>query len=165
MNDWIESSRESIKQARKFAELGEITLGWYVLRDTEATKRSGNSDLAWSGHKHGVAKGELMWLIGDLERFLYQQPATNYLAMRKRLRMVPDMNSEFAPIAQRIVNAQNSFVANVQNIANCTKADAEKVLAVYRKAKVLKNDFVNGRIDVKHGAFLDVATIRNAIAS
>lgn len=75
------------------------------------------------------------------------------------------MKSEFAPIAQRIVNAQNNFVANIQNIANCTEAEAEKVLAVYRKAKVLKNDFVNGRIDVKHGAFLDAKTIRNAIAS
>lgn len=73
--------------------------------------------------------------------------------------------SAFRPIAQRIVNAENSFIENIQNIAGCTHAEAVKVLAVYRKAKVLKNDFVGGSINVKHGAYLDVSTIRKAINS
>jgi hypothetical protein len=76
-----------------------------------------------------------------------------------------EKKSEFAPIAQRIVNAEAAFIANIQEISGCTQTEAEKVLLVYRKAKVVKNDFVNGAINVKHGAFLDVSTIRNAIAA
>lgn len=75
------------------------------------------------------------------------------------------MNTEFRPIAQRMVNAENNFLANVQAISGCTHAEAVKVLAVYRKVKVLKHDYVSGVISVKHGGFWNVSTIRNAIAS
>ena len=69
-SDWLAASRESIKQAKKFADAHEVALGWFVLRDTEAVKCSGMSDLAWSGHKEGVTLGELRWFIAELERFL-----------------------------------------------------------------------------------------------
>lgn len=102
-----------------------------------------------------------------------REATTNALARKieigidylKRLGLLLGMKIEFKPIAERIVNAENAFIANIQNLSGCSKVEAEKVFQVYRKAKILKNDFINGVINVKHGAFLDVSTIRNAIAS
>jgi hypothetical protein len=70
VESWLAASRESINRAKKFADAHEVALGWFVLRDTEAVKRSGMSDLAWSGHREGVTLGELRWFAGELERFL-----------------------------------------------------------------------------------------------
>lgn len=67
------------------------------------------------------------------------------------------------PLAQKMVNAENNFIANVISISGCTKIEAEKVLATYRKFKVVKMDAVNGVLSVKHGAFWDVDVIQNAI--
>lgn len=67
--------------------------------------------------------------------------------------------------AMRIVNAENSFVDGLMTAAGITRADAEKVLALYRKIKAVKMDAVGGRITVKHGAFWDAAVIRRAVAA
>jgi len=69
-SDWLADARTAIETARTFADQHEVRIGWFVLRDLEATKRAGLSDLAWSGHEHGVTLGELRWFIGELERFL-----------------------------------------------------------------------------------------------
>lgn len=69
-SDWLADARTAIETARKFADQHETRLGWFVLRDLEATELAGLSDLAWSGHEHGVTLGELRWFIGELERFL-----------------------------------------------------------------------------------------------
>jgi hypothetical protein len=73
------------------------------------------------------------------------------------------MENAFKDIAQRTVNAENSFVESVMNCGACTKAEAEKVMAYYLKHKIAKMDAVIGRISVKHGAYLDADVIRNAI--
>lgn len=73
------------------------------------------------------------------------------------------MKTGFKHMAQRTINAESRFVVTVQEISGCTKAEAEKVLSVYRKAKVVKMDPINGVINVTHGAFMDVRTIQNAI--
>jgi hypothetical protein len=73
------------------------------------------------------------------------------------------MATEFSTVAQRMVNAENGFVDYVMNLHNITKDDAEKVLRVYRKLKVVKMDAVIGRLNVVHGAYLDKGAIQNAI--
>lgn len=70
----------------------------------------------------------------------------------------------FQPITQRIVNAEVAFVDYVMNLHNVTKEEAEKVLSVFRKLKVVKMDVAMGRLNVVHGAYLDKGAIRNAIA-
>lgn len=67
-------------------------------------------------------------------------------------------------VAQRIVNAENAFIATIKNIVGCTDESAAKVLAVYRKYKIVKLDPIGGVINVKHGMYLDVDVILNAIA-
>lgn len=72
--------------------------------------------------------------------------------------------SEFAPIAQRIVNAENAFAETIQNILGCTNDEAHAIRALYSKHKITKMDAVIGRISVKHGAYLDEEVLRNALA-
>ncbi len=66
-------------------------------------------------------------------------------------------------IAQRMVNAENGFIAVLMKSATISQAQAEKVMQVYRKAKVLKMDAVGGHMTVKHGAFLDRDVILRAL--
>lgn len=67
--------------------------------------------------------------------------------------------------AQRMVNAEAAFIANLMAAGEITKEQAEKVLQAYRRARVVKMDAVVGVISVKHGAFLDRDVIRNAMES
>ena len=73
------------------------------------------------------------------------------------------MQQSFKDIAHRIVTAENDFAASVMNVIGCTKDEAFKVLAVYRNAKITKNDYAVSRITVKHGAFLDAKVLRRAL--
>lgn len=66
-------------------------------------------------------------------------------------------------IAQRIVQAQADFVETLMSLSGCSKADAEKVFALYRQEQLIKLDAVHGRYSVKHGALLDTDVIRRAI--
>jgi hypothetical protein len=66
-------------------------------------------------------------------------------------------------VAQRIINAQEHFVALLAEIASIHHVDARKVFGAYRKAKVIKLDAVGGRYNVKHGAFLECEVIRNTL--
>jgi hypothetical protein len=74
-----------------------------------------------------------------------------------------EMNA-FKSIAVRMANAENEFIDVLMNLGEISKADAVKVLAVYRKLKVVKMDAVIGRMNVKHGAYLDKEVINNALA-
>jgi hypothetical protein len=73
------------------------------------------------------------------------------------------MTSPYKAIAQRIVNAENSFVETLMRCGNISKEDATKVMNLYLKKKLAKMDAVIGRISVKHGAFLDPHAIANAV--
>jgi len=75
------------------------------------------------------------------------------------------MQQSFKNMATRAVNAENDFVATLVSIAGITTEEAFKVLAVYRKAKVVKNDYAVSRISVKHGAFMGREVILRALAS
>jgi len=69
----------------------------------------------------------------------------------------------YQDIAQRIVNAENSFVACMEDDYDLTEDQALAVFNLYRKEKILKVDAVMGSWSVKHGAFLDKTTIQNAV--
>lgn len=75
------------------------------------------------------------------------------------------MQQSFKDMAQRMVTAETEFLAQLERAGDLTAEEARKVFAVYRKAKVLKNEYAVSRISVKHGAFWDRAVIRNALAA
>jgi hypothetical protein len=75
------------------------------------------------------------------------------------------MQQSFKNMATRMVNAENDFVSLLVDCAGITTDEAFKVLAVYRKVKVIKNDYAVNRISVKHGALLDREVILRALAS
>jgi type IV pilus biogenesis protein CpaD/CtpE len=72
------------------------------------------------------------------------------------------METGFRAVAQRIVNAENGFVQILME-KGFTRDEAAKAMRTMLKLKVAKMDAVNGRISVKHGAYLESAAIRNAV--
>tara|TARA_R110000803_G_scaffold46420_1_gene97409 strand:+ start:352 stop:600 length:249 start_codon:yes stop_codon:yes gene_type:complete len=69
----------------------------------------------------------------------------------------------YKEIAQRIVNAENSFIACMEEDYALTESQALAVFNLYKKEKILKIDSGIGSWTVKHGAFLDKSTIQNAV--
>ena len=74
-----------------------------------------------------------------------------------------DIEQGLKDVAQRIVNAENNFADTVQEVTSCTRKEAFKVLALYRKFKMVKLDAVCGRYTVNHGSFWEEHVLRNAI--
>lgn len=68
----------------------------------------------------------------------------------------------YKDIAQRIVNAENSFL-DVLMTKGFSQSDSIKAMRTMLKLKVAKLDAVSGTIRVKHGAFLDNSAIQNAV--
>lgn len=75
------------------------------------------------------------------------------------------MQQSFKNMATRMVNAENDFIETLVKIGGITTDEAFKVLAIYRKHKIVKNDFAVSRISVKHGAFLSREVILRALAA
>ena len=73
------------------------------------------------------------------------------------------MDNRFKDMATRIVNAETSFVATLQEISGCTENQAHAVMAFYLKNKLAKMSVGIGSISVTHGAYLDADVIRRAI--
>ena len=77
------------------------------------------------------------------------------------------MVNAFRPIAQRLVNAENAFVAYAVETAGLTRAEAFAALAYMRKGgkrAPVTLDVVNGTFHFSHGAFADAAVLRRAAA-
>jgi hypothetical protein len=70
----------------------------------------------------------------------------------------------FKDIAQRLVNAEENFIASLMEFGAITRAEAIRVFDLYRREKIIKRDTAIGRYHVTHGAFLDREAIRNALA-
>lgn len=70
------------------------------------------------------------------------------------------MTERFADMAQRIENAYRGFELSLVELAKITPEEAAEVTKIYLKIKAAKLQPNIGRIDVKHGAFLDKAVIR-----
>lgn len=65
-------------------------------------------------------------------------------------------------LATRQLAAEEAFVEHVMSRGRLSRGEAERVLAAFRKARVIKLDAVNGTWHVKHGAFLDVDVLHRA---
>lgn len=65
--------------------------------------------------------------------------------------------------AQRIITAHAMFELLLVQMHDISAADAKAVSTLYLKRKLSKLDAVNGRISVKHGAFLDRDVVLRAV--
>ncbi len=67
------------------------------------------------------------------------------------------------PIAQRYVLCDVNFIAMLQELLGLSGDEAEFIFNLYRSKKVIKRDAVNVTWTVKHGSFLDAATVAGII--
>ena len=65
----IQKTRDAINQAKRYLD-DDPHLANFILRDLEATKEAGLSDLAWAMHKNPVHKNDVLGLIEHLEDYL-----------------------------------------------------------------------------------------------
>lgn len=65
-------------------------------------------------------------------------------------------------IAQRSVNAENSFLEYAMEHGKLTLEQARTALAAFRKARAIKLDAVSGQFNFTHGAFGDPDVLRRA---
>jgi len=72
--------------------------------------------------------------------------------------------SAFAPIAQRMIKAENEFISSLIEQFEITTEEAEKVLRVFIKAKAVKLQAGMGRYNLTHGAYWESDVIQNALA-
>ncbi len=74
------------------------------------------------------------------------------------------MTSLFADIAHRIDNAHEDFTETLIRLGEFDREDAIKVKNLYLAKKLAKIDIGIGRINVKHGAYLDQDVLTRALA-
>ena len=66
-------------------------------------------------------------------------------------------------MAQRMANARLNFCESLSESFDLSLNDAETVLDAFVRAKAVKLDAVNGRYNLKHGAFWDRTVINRAL--
>ena len=66
-------------------------------------------------------------------------------------------------IAQRSINAENNFINSVMEQFNFSQNEAERILSVYKKYKLVKIDYVTGQFNLKDGRFWDRYPMENAL--
>ena len=69
----------------------------------------------------------------------------------------------YRDMAQRLVNAENSFIECVRRDTGFTQAQAETVMAYFIKHKLMKLNANDGQFYVKHGAFLERDVLTRAL--
>ncbi len=65
-------------------------------------------------------------------------------------------------VAQRIVNAEESFITWAMETGDLTRDEAERALATYKKAKAVKINPVMGQFELRHGAYAEADPLRRA---
>lgn len=70
--------------------------------------------------------------------------------------------NEYQSVAQRQINAVNHFIGLCADLG-FNKEEAEHILQVYKKAKVIKLNIAMGRYDFKHGAFFNKEVMQKAL--
>ena len=73
----IQEARNAIALAKKELESGHYDSAHsanYALRDLEATKVAGLSDLTWAMHRNNPHRNDVLGLIEHLEKFLANYP-------------------------------------------------------------------------------------------
>jgi hypothetical protein len=66
-------------------------------------------------------------------------------------------------IGHRLAIGENEFVSTLARFGSISKDAAWRVFDYYKKHKLVKRDFVSGKWNVKHGAFLDRDVILKAL--
>ena len=61
--------RQIIEYAKRILD-EDPHLANYMLRDTAEVRDAGLADLSWAMHREGVAKGDVIFLIEQLEKYL-----------------------------------------------------------------------------------------------
>lgn len=61
------------------------------------------------------------------------------------------------------MNATQKFIQFVME-KGFTQEEADKILSVYKKERVIKFDKFHPQFEVKHGALLDTDVLRNALS-
>lgn len=79
--------------------------------------------------------------------------------------MASTMSKGTKAMAERMVRAEESFLDVLVDLGGISRDEAERVLAYYRKHRLVKMDAVNGRMDVSNGAFLERDVIRRAVTA
>lgn len=69
---------------------------------------------------------------------------------------------EFQPIAQRIVNAENSFILEVQEQFGKSEAEAEKILEVFKSENIIILE-PTGQFSLSNDIFWDAQVMDNAL--
>ncbi len=82
---------------------------------------------------------------------------------RRHGRSMRDIEPGLRGMGTRMAQAEDRFIDNVSRIGGISKAAAAKVLAVYRKHRVVKMNAVSGELSVKHGGFMERAVILRAL--
>ena len=72
------------------------------------------------------------------------------------------MRQSFKDMATRSDTAERNFIETLRRQGGISEADARKVMTLYLKEKIAKLDWAIGRINVKHGAFLEKDVIQRA---
>lgn len=84
-------------------------------------------------------------------------------AMEREIKeAVASMEPGLRAVAQRSVDAENSFLDYAMEHGRLDRDQARVALAAFRKARAIRFDAVNGTFHVKHGAFLEPDVIRRA---
>jgi hypothetical protein len=73
-----------------------------------------------------------------------------------------DISGSTRALAQRLVRAETAFLAMCKERAGLSDAEAKIVLRFYLKKKLMKLDAIMGTYHVKHGALLDISTLKAA---
>ena len=75
------------------------------------------------------------------------------------------MRQSFKDMAAREAHARDSFVADLAKLGEISEAAAVKVASLYLREGIAKMDYGIGRIQIKHGAFLDKGVIQRAVSA
>ncbi len=71
----------------------------------------------------------------------------------------------YKAMATRVTNAENRFMEAVQEQFNKTEAEAEVILTIFKREKVVKLDIVTGQFSLVSGLFWDAQVMDNALAA
>lgn len=74
------------------------------------------------------------------------------------------MQQEIEPVVVRMRNAQRQFRQDVIDRIGCTQDEADRILGLYVRERIVRYQAGVGRYNVTHGVFLDVPVLQNALA-
>lgn len=71
---------------------------------------------------------------------------------------------EIKSLVVRMRNARQQFRQDVIDRIGCTQDQADRILGLYQRERIVRYQAGIGRYNVTHGVFLDVPVLQNALA-